>query len=322
MSTIPGLGLAAQPLDAAPEPEAREIKLTAGSEWRFEVPSERMVSVKLIPTPLNGTPSANRNDSDPSTGTAEVFGTELAPKHTYDFPGLTKTAIYTHHGCTFSVEGPCESEYVAEETPMTEYLNVHFALESLRQNAQASQMGGPRVLVLGPDHAGKTSLVKMLTAYATKSGRTPMVINLDPNEGMLCLPASVSAAAMGTGAVLDIEDAASNGWGSTPIAGPSTVPVKMPLVYHYGYAGPEERPELFKPLTTRMALAATGRFNDDPDVKQAGMLVDIASSACSSKKGTDVITHVVSEFSSMFTALRHFKASRLPVRCADCLVCL
>lgn len=301
LGAIPGLGAGTQVEETAPDAEAWEVILSAGTEWRFEVASDAKISVTLIPKFPPGTPASARNDADPATGTAEVFGTELAPNHVYEFPGLTKAAIYTHHGCMLSISGNCESQYVAEETPMTDYLNVHFALENMRANAEANQIGGPRVLVLGPEDAGKTSLVKMLTAYATRSGRTPLVINLDPHEGMLCLPGGISAAAMGTGALLDVEDPASNGWGSSPIGGPSNVPVKMPLIYHYGFAAPEERPELFKPITTRLALAATGRFNDDTGVKEAGMLVDFAGSACSGKRGSDIIAHVFSEYSSMYT---------------------
>lgn len=300
LGAIPGLGTSTQAEETASDEETWEVILSAGTEWRFEVSTDTKIFVTLTPIFPPGTPASARNDADPSIGTAEVFGTELAPNHAYEFPGLTKAAIYTHHGCTLLISGNCESQYIAEETPMNEYLNVHFALENMRANAEANQIGGPRVLVLGPEDAGKTSLVKMLTAYATRSGRTPLVVNLDPREGMLCLPGSISAAAMGTGAVLDVEDPASNGWGSSPIGGPSNVPVKMPSIYHYGFATPEERPELFKPITTRLALAATGRFNDDHEVKEAGMLVDFAGSACSGKKGSDIIAHVVSEYSSMY----------------------
>lgn len=302
MSAIPGLGLSAQIQETAPEPELREIQLPAGSEWRFEVPNDGRLNVKLVPKPSNSTPQSITNDSDPATGTAEIFGTELAPNRDYEFPALTKAAVFTHHGCTLSISGNCEGDYVAEETPMNEYLNVHFALENLRTTAEEQKTDGPRVLVVGSENAGKTSLLKTLTAYATKSGRTPLMVNLDPHEVMLCLPGGMSTAAMGTGAVLDVEDQASNGWGSSPIGGPSTVPVKMPLVYHYGYPGPEEHLEIYKPITARMALAVSARFNEDPEVKESGILVDIAASACSGKKGTDIIAHVVSEFSSTYIA--------------------
>jgi len=117
---------------------------------------------------------------------------------------------------------------------------------------------------------------------------------------MLALPGSLSVAVFGTGATLEVEDAGSAGWGTSPIGGPSPTPVKNPLVYHYGLsAAAEERPELFKPVTTRLALAATSKFEEDPEVKRSGMIVDVGGSICGGKAGYEVLGHIVSEFSSM-----------------------
>ena len=41
--------------------------------------------------------------------------------------------------------GNLEDAYVARETPMIFYLNIHTALEQLRANAEASGQSGPRV---------------------------------------------------------------------------------------------------------------------------------------------------------------------------------
>lgn len=164
-------------------------------------------------------------------GTAELFGTELAESQTYTFTG-TKAAIFTWHGCALEITavetasttsdgvtstagngaGGCQSEYTAEETPMVEYANVHFALETMREEAQSIGKDGPRVLLLGPENTGKTSLAKILTAYATKIGRQPLVVNLDPTEGMLGVPGTLTATAFRT--ILDVED----GWGSSPMS--------------------------------------------------------------------------------------------------------
>jgi len=302
MSLLPGLGLAAPSSQPLPAPVARQITLLPGSEWRFEVAWNSTLAVKLLPST---TPPTSTDDS--LHDTAELFGTELAPNHTYDFSPGSKAAIFTHHGCTLSVtvtSGPsavCESEYIADETPMAEYANLHFALENMRNNAARSSRGaagGPRVLVVGPENAGKSTLIKTLAAYAGRAGRMPLVVNLDPCQGVLALPGSVSAAVIGRGQVADFEEAAGGGWGSGPIAGPSAVPVKMPLVYHFGYKGLEERVELFKPVCTRAALVTTSRFEQDMEVKVAGMLVDVGGSVCRGGEGYEVLSHIVSEFSS------------------------
>jgi polyribonucleotide 5'-hydroxyl-kinase len=245
-------------------------------------------------------------------GTAELFGTELAESQTYSFTG-TKAAIYTWHGCALEVSaseavqttsdgvtptvghgaGGCQSEYTAEETPMVEYANVHFALETMREEAQAVSKDGPRVLLLGSENSGKTTLAKILTAYATKIGRQPLVVNLDPTEGMLGVPGTLTATAFRT--ILDVED----GWGSSPMSGPSPVPVKLPLVYSYPMQSPlDSEGAVYKPIVSRLALSVTGRMAEDEDARETGIIVDTPGVLGSDKPGSmDLINHIVTEFS-------------------------
>ena len=186
--------------------------------------------------------------------------------------------------------GKCQIDYVAEETPMITYANVHFAVENLREYARASNTLGPRILIVGPDNAGKTSLVKLLAAYATRSGRKPVVANVDPKEGMLTVPGTLSTVALES--ILDVED----GWGSSPTNGPSQIPVKLPLVYHYGLEDPDAYGDLFKPLVRRLALSVINRMEEDAEVKQAGCIIDTAGSMSQGKGSYDIIQHIVAEF--------------------------
>jgi polyribonucleotide 5'-hydroxyl-kinase len=224
------------------------------------------------------------------SGNAELFGTELAPSQSYTFTA-TKAAIYTWQGCRIEVTGQCQVEYTAEETPMISYANAHFALENLRQISQQNGKEGPRVLVVGPENAGKTTLVKILTAYGTKAGKQPLIVNLDTREGLLSVPGSLTATSFAS--IIDVED----GWGSTPTSGPSPVPVKLPLVYYYPLPSPEEYPKLFKPICTRLALAVTSKLADDPETKKAGCILDTSGIISQGKGGYDIIQHMVSEFS-------------------------
>ena len=232
------------------------------------------------------------------SGTAELFGTELAQKQTYVFNG-TKAAIFTWQGCRIEVIGECQVEYLAEETPLITYANLHYALERLRDQASVDGKEGPRVLVLGPENAGKTSLVKFLTAYATRSGRQPVVVNLDTREGMLTIPGNLSASTFSS--IIDVED----GWGSSPMSVPIQVRVKLPLVYHCGLAFPDENPQIFKPVVTRLALSAMSKLQDDFEAKQAGCIIDTPGAISQGKRGYDVIQHIVSEFSGDFSKARH-----------------
>ncbi|KAI1470326.1 Clp1-domain-containing protein [Daldinia caldariorum] len=280
--SIPGLGdiaPAATPVIASSSAAAPTTTETLEPFWeyRFEVPHGSTLDIKLV------------------SGTAEKDGTELAPNTPYTFTA-TKSKINTWHGCTLEISSPTSnydaytSEPTADETPMVSYLNLHFKLEAFRTAAQRTGQMGPRVLVVGPPNAGKTSLVKMLTGWATRMGRQPLVINTDCREGMLSLPGSLSAAVFAT--IMDI----TTDWGSTPSSGPSAIPVKLPLVYNYGLGQPEENMRLYKRLLSRLAVTATSRLAEDPDVKTAGLLIDTGGVNVS-KGGYDHIAHIVAEFS-------------------------
>ncbi|KAL2044443.1 hypothetical protein N7G274_003148 [Stereocaulon virgatum] len=267
--SLPGLELSAS-VETNIEPTVQDLK--EGSEWRFEVAFGHQIEVKLL------------------SGNAELFGTELAQKQPYTFTG-TKAAIYTWHGCQLEVHGECQSEYIAEETPMISYANLHFALEKSREEASTTARDAPRVLIVGPENAGKTSLVKLLTAYATRSGRQPIAINLDTKEGMLSIPGTMSAAAFSS--IIDVED----GWGSSPTTGPSPVPVKLPLVYFLGLANPEDKTSVYKPIMTRLALSVLNRLQDDGESRGTGCIIDTPGVISQGKGGYEIIQHIVSDFS-------------------------
>ena len=180
---------------------------------------------------------------------------------------------------------------------MISYANLHFALEKIRDQNLLDERDGPRVLVVGPENAGKTSLVKLLTAYATRSGRQPITVNLDTKEGMLSVPGTLSSAVFSS--IIDVEE----GWGSSPTNGPSQVPVKLPLVYYYGQANPDDNVQTFKPMVTRLALSVMSKLQEDTEVKEAGCIVDTPGVISQGKGGYEIIQHIVSEFSSKLQAV-------------------
>lgn len=94
------------------------------------------------------------------------------------------------------VTGEPSTEYVSNETPMKVYANLHIALEQMRVRALRQIRGSPappgetansdppRVLVLGPEHSGKTTICKILTNYIVRAGQgwSPFLVNIDPSE--------------------------------------------------------------------------------------------------------------------------------------------
>lgn len=80
---------------------------------------------------------------------------------------------------------------------MVAYANLHIALEQMRVRALRALHGSPpsendidpnpqppRVLVLGPENSGKTTVCKILTNYAVRAGQnwSPILVNVDPSE--------------------------------------------------------------------------------------------------------------------------------------------
>jgi polyribonucleotide 5'-hydroxyl-kinase len=97
----------------------------------------------------------------------------------------------------FHVIGKAATEYVSDETPMIPYTNLHLAFEQKRVLANRASRNSPpppghdqnnesppRVLIIGPENSGKTTVTKILANYAIRSPAqwAPIVVNLDTND--------------------------------------------------------------------------------------------------------------------------------------------
>lgn len=130
--------------------EITTVTVDKEHEFRFEVEFDTSVTIKVLLI------SIVSNYIKLLTGTAECFGTELAPERPYTFTGV-KGAIFTWHGCTLEVNpiphiiliikinGSCHS-YIGGETPMISYFNIHNAIEGKRISVANTRESGPRVL--------------------------------------------------------------------------------------------------------------------------------------------------------------------------------
>lgn len=104
----------------------KEWVLKRETEIRCEVPESGLLTMKLV------------------SGSAEVFGVEMAPNKEYMFHDQN-IAIFTWYGCTVESSGADSTLYIADSTPMVAYVNTHVQLEAKRDVALANSDNGPRV---------------------------------------------------------------------------------------------------------------------------------------------------------------------------------
>ncbi|KAF9077161.1 hypothetical protein BDP27DRAFT_1379573 [Rhodocollybia butyracea] len=194
---------------------AKEWVLEAETEFRFELDVGASLAITLV------------------RGQAEIFGAELVERKPYLFGSECKAAVFTWVGCTIEMSQP-STEYVSEETPMAAYGNLHIAFEQMRVRTLAKLRGSPvpeaptaadppRIMVLGPENSGKTTICKTF-------GWSPILVNLDPNEGGWAAPGAVSAAAV-HGPIPTSSPA--NPLGSASTSAPTTLASNaiLPIVY-------------------------------------------------------------------------------------------
>ncbi|KAJ2903081.1 Cleavage polyadenylation factor subunit clp1, partial [Coemansia aciculifera] len=209
---------------------SKDWVLGPGEEFRFEVDFKHTVEIKL------------------KRGNAEYFGAELGREATYSFTG-ENGAVFSWEGCTLSVAGECQSAYVAGETPMDSCINVHMALQQMRvQAVNDKTVAGPRVMIVGPDDCGKTSLARLLVNYAVRMGEPVVFADLDPRDASVSVPGTVSVTPMTK--TVDIETGFM-GYAMSSSAGPPDTP----LVWQFGHEQPTDNAALFNVLVDRMAAA-------------------------------------------------------------------
>ncbi|XP_011408436.2 PREDICTED: polyribonucleotide 5'-hydroxyl-kinase Clp1-like [Amphimedon queenslandica] len=158
------------------EEDTRPMKdwiLVQNSELRLEVQNDNSVDIQLL------------------FGVAEIFGTEMAKNMRYTISNQAKIAIFTDISCTIRILGSPDIAYVSTDTPMHIYRNTHFALEHLRRTAQQNDTFGPKVMVCGPTDVGKSTLCRLLSNYAVRSGHQPILVDIDVGQSDISIPGSI-----------------------------------------------------------------------------------------------------------------------------------
>lgn len=227
---IPGLSV---------EGRKEEYKLLKEQELRFEVEGKEPILLRL------------------RSGLAEVFGTELMKGRTYSFSPGSKIAVFTWHGCVIELEGAIDAAYVAKETPMTFYLNIHGLLEQMRDTAESIGSHGPVVLIAGPSDVGKSTLTRILLNYAVRRQRTPLLVDFDVGQGFFSVPGTI-----GMSVIERVAEAE------------SSFSQAAPLIYSFGGLSPSSNINLYNLLIEKAAKSMASKFEADRKVDSSGAIIN------------------------------------------------
>ena len=193
------------------EAGTRRVQLPPRSEYRIELDAGEYVAIRFVSDAISG----HYGDAE-VFGAPIVAGSN---ERWYTFGNEAKFAITSWGGADLEIYGAASTEYMADEPShtYTYYANLHLNLERARIRAreqlrtdpsllqtldavdvseptkpmsyeEGAESGtdlyraagqGPRVMVVGPESAGKTSLIKYLANYAMRS---PAVANVREGE--------------------------------------------------------------------------------------------------------------------------------------------
>mmetsp|Transcript_15712 Transcript_15712/g.39979 ORF Transcript_15712/g.39979 Transcript_15712/m.39979 type:complete len:361 (+) Transcript_15712:3-1085(+) len=122
---------------------------------------------------------------------------------------------------------------------MMQYANIHAVLHTRREAAASSSSSSPapRVLVAGPVDVGKSTLTRILTNYAVRSGHAPLLLDLDIGQGGITVPGTLSCVMAETVCNVETGDFSQDN----------------ALSFFYGHATPSENIQHYKVLVERMA---------------------------------------------------------------------
>ena len=72
--------------------------------------------------------------------------------------------------------------YLAKNSSMNDYLLAHQLINEYRNTCLTKLEPGPKVLILGSNFSGKTTLCHILCNYSLKLGWNPIYVDLDLNN--------------------------------------------------------------------------------------------------------------------------------------------
>lgn len=156
------------------QPEVKKVNVPKNNEISFELDEDGSLYVSVV------------------RGAGEIFGSVLIKHQKYYYEGRKYFAIYTQRGCLVEMKGNNYEYKVRENMYMRTYIHLNHQLNVFSHQASDGDIHGPKVLVVGPTDAGKTSLCKVLLNYAARIGKTSSFIDLDVGQNSIGIPGTMS----------------------------------------------------------------------------------------------------------------------------------
>ena len=129
----------------------------------------------------------------------------------------------------------------------------------VRGAAKAKQQGtqGPRVLIVGPPDSGKSTVARLLLAYAARMFWKPTLVDMDLGAGFIGVPGAFGAAVV-----------------EAPLALRGAIGDEKALMYYYGSMQPEHNDKLRATLMAQLAAAINERMEANPDERASGCMMN------------------------------------------------
>jgi polyribonucleotide 5'-hydroxyl-kinase len=251
----------------------RSFSLIKETELRFEIEDGWTLTIQL------------------QRGSGELFGVPLTLHEQYELT-TGRFSIWTWYGCEIvltekklvgdvKTKNPLSDAYIPETSDVTSMIatvNVHARLEKEREEAQVANRRGPVTIICGSTDSGKSTLCRTLLAYATRKGRRPIFIDLDPGQGEISPPGTLSAVTVDVDS-LSVE------------AGPSSTGA---LVYFFGHLTPDTSLDMYRRLVERINSVVEARFALDPASQCSGMIINTCG--WTEGEGYKLLLHICRSF--------------------------
>lgn len=242
--------------------EPKTLEIPMGSQWLLQLSKQELIgqNIKLYITI--------------KTGVAEILGTELVNDKEYCFQNWNFSIFaiedivlnWRLNLPTMALKDIDQPQNIISNDTARYVYNLHFALEKLRN----SSFAGPKVLILGPQNVGKTSLARTLCSYAIKfKNYQPMFINLDTTQPIVSPPGCLMATP-----ISDLIDVESPIWNQSLTSGATELHGRQPILKNFGLENVHDNKELYTEMLSHLSQVVNERLNTDLLVQRSGLIVD------------------------------------------------